>query len=100
MKDYGHILRDDPAYAVKAKRVSELTQDISEWLPELSQALRERVKDVRLTESDSVTFRIGTVAVVWGDAEQPERKARLIEILLREKPKVIDVSAPETPVTT
>ncbi|MBP8285919.1 MAG: glycolate oxidase subunit GlcF [Rhodoferax sp.] len=44
VKDYGHILRDDPAYAVKAKRVSELTQDISEWLPELSQALRERVK--------------------------------------------------------
>ncbi len=66
----------------------------------LPKALRERVKDVRLTESDSVTFRIGTVAVVWGDAEQPERKARLIEILLREKPKVIDVSAPETPVTT
>ena len=47
-----------------------------------------------------MTFRIGTVDVVWGDAEQPERKARLIEILLREKPKVIDVSAPETPVTT
>ena len=51
----------------------------------LPKALRERVKDVRLTESDSVTFRIGTVAVVWGDAEQPERKARLIEILLRER---------------
>ncbi len=44
VKDYGHILRDDPAYAAKAKRVSELTRDISEWLPELSQKLRPKVQ--------------------------------------------------------
>ena len=44
VKDYGHILRDDPAYAAKAQRVSELTRDISEWLPELSEKLRDRVK--------------------------------------------------------
>ncbi|TXT35529.1 MAG: glycolate oxidase iron-sulfur subunit [Comamonadaceae bacterium] len=44
VKDYGHILRNDPAYAAKAKRVSELAQDLSEWLPELSSRLRERVK--------------------------------------------------------
>ena len=43
VKDYGHILRDDPIYADKASRVSELTQDISEWLPELSQRLRHQV---------------------------------------------------------
>jgi glycolate oxidase iron-sulfur subunit len=28
--DYGRLLRDDPAYAEKAKRVSELTKDVSE----------------------------------------------------------------------
>jgi glycolate oxidase iron-sulfur subunit len=44
VKDYGHILRSDPAYAAKAQRVSALTQDISEWLPELSEKLRSRVK--------------------------------------------------------
>ncbi|MDR3367860.1 glycolate oxidase subunit GlcF [Rhodoferax sp.] len=44
VKDYGHILRNDPAYAAKAQRVSALTQDISEWLPELSQTLRPHVK--------------------------------------------------------
>jgi glycolate oxidase iron-sulfur subunit len=44
VKDYGHILRDDPHYAAKAQRVSELTRDLSQWLPELSQRLRERVK--------------------------------------------------------
>ncbi|AWI78029.1 MAG: glycolate oxidase iron-sulfur subunit [Betaproteobacteria bacterium HGW-Betaproteobacteria-13] len=30
VKDYGHILRNDPAYAEKARKVSELTRDISE----------------------------------------------------------------------
>jgi len=30
VKDYGHLLRHDPAYAAKAKRVSDLTKDISE----------------------------------------------------------------------
>ena len=44
VKDYGHILQDDPHYAAKAERISALTQDISEWLPELSAKLRERVK--------------------------------------------------------
>ena len=44
IKDYGHILHDDPAYAAKAARISELTQDVSEWLPELTQKLRNQVK--------------------------------------------------------
>ena len=43
VKDYGHIFRDDPLYAARAARISELTQDISEWLPELSVTLRARV---------------------------------------------------------
>ena len=30
LKDYGHLLRDDPAYADKAARVSELARDIGE----------------------------------------------------------------------
>ena len=32
VKDYGHLLRDDPAYAEKARRVSTLTKDICEIL--------------------------------------------------------------------
>uniref|UniRef100_UPI0035CBB794 glycolate oxidase subunit GlcF n=1 Tax=uncultured Sphingomonas sp. TaxID=158754 RepID=UPI0035CBB794 len=34
IKDYGFLLRDDPAYAVKAARVSALARDISEVLIE------------------------------------------------------------------
>jgi glycolate oxidase iron-sulfur subunit len=32
VKEYGHLLRDDPEYAQKAARVSELTRDLSEVL--------------------------------------------------------------------
>ena len=30
VKEYGHLLRDDPAYAAKAARISELSRDLSE----------------------------------------------------------------------
>jgi glycolate oxidase iron-sulfur subunit len=39
VKEYGHILRDDPYYADKAARVSALTQDLSEYLPTIVDAL-------------------------------------------------------------
>jgi glycolate oxidase iron-sulfur subunit len=44
VKEYGHILADDPAYAERAARVSALTRDLSELLPELVPALRPRLK--------------------------------------------------------
>ena len=44
VKEYGHILQDDPRYAAKAARISALTRDVSEWLPELSEKLADQVK--------------------------------------------------------
>jgi glycolate oxidase iron-sulfur subunit len=49
VKDYGHLLADDPAYAAKASRISALTRDLSEWLPEISAQLKERVKPTAQT---------------------------------------------------
>ncbi len=40
VREYGHFLKDDPAYAAKADRVGALTRDLSELLPELVAALR------------------------------------------------------------
>jgi len=39
VKDYGHLLADDSTYAAKAKKISHLTQDISEILPQLQNEL-------------------------------------------------------------
>jgi len=44
VKEYGHALAHDTAYADKARRVSELTLDLSELLSELAAALRGKVK--------------------------------------------------------
>jgi glycolate oxidase iron-sulfur subunit len=46
VKEYGHILHDDPAYAARAARVSELTRDLSELLPDLVPVLRPLLKQV------------------------------------------------------
>ena len=44
VREYGHHLRHDPAYAAKARRISELTRDLSELLPDLVAALRTKVR--------------------------------------------------------
>jgi glycolate oxidase iron-sulfur subunit len=44
VKEYGHILKDDPAYAAKAQRISALTRDLSEMLPSLLPSLRNKVR--------------------------------------------------------
>ncbi len=43
VKEYGHSLRHDPAYAEKASRVADLTRDLSELLPDIAPALSKKV---------------------------------------------------------
>ena len=43
VRDYGHLLRGDTQYAKKAARISALTRDLSELLPDLVEPLRARV---------------------------------------------------------
>ncbi|MGZ5207335.1 MAG: glycolate oxidase subunit GlcF [Caldimonas sp.] len=43
VKEYGHSLRHDPAYADKANRVADLTRDLSELLPDLVPGLANKL---------------------------------------------------------
>jgi glycolate oxidase iron-sulfur subunit len=43
VKEYGHILQNDPQYAAKARRISDLTLDLSEMLPSLLLELKAKV---------------------------------------------------------
>ena len=47
VKDYGHALAHDPDYAEKARRVSALTRDLSELLPEIAPKLQGRLRASR-----------------------------------------------------
>jgi glycolate oxidase iron-sulfur subunit len=42
-KEYGYELRHDPDYAGKARRVSALTRDVAEYLPDIARALKDRL---------------------------------------------------------
>ncbi len=43
-KEYGHLLRDDPVYAERARRISACTQDITQFLLPHLDALKARIK--------------------------------------------------------
>ena len=43
VKEYGHLLMHDPVYAEKARRISALTQDISEILPSFDAQLQRQL---------------------------------------------------------
>ena len=43
VKEYGHMLARDPAYAAKAQRVGDLTKDVAEILPALSDELKRKL---------------------------------------------------------
>ena len=45
LKEYGHLLRDEPIYAAKAQRVSDLTRDLIEYLPTLSESLKNSLSE-------------------------------------------------------
>jgi glycolate oxidase iron-sulfur subunit len=62
VKDYGHALAHDPAYAERARRISEATRDVSELLPSLMGPLQQALR-ARAVAVDGEAFRpLGRVA--------------------------------------
>ncbi|MFN7483841.1 MAG: glycolate oxidase subunit GlcF [Betaproteobacteria bacterium] len=72
VKDYGHALAHDPHYADKAQRISALTRDLSELLPDLVPALKPRLQK---TPARGVAKRGETPAVADGPAHPLGRLA-------------------------
>jgi glycolate oxidase iron-sulfur subunit len=50
VKEYGHALAHDPAYAEKAARISAMTRDLSELLPDLVPALKKKLRRRKVTQ--------------------------------------------------
>lgn len=69
-------------------------------LEALSSNERVRVSNVTVSGANLVTLQLRSVTVVWGGASEPELKVKVMTALLRQKGvRIIDVSAPRTPVT-
>ena len=59
VKEFGHLLKDDPAYAAKAARISALTRDLAEVLGSERAGLEKLVAGGRLGEGeDSLPFAV------------------------------------------
>lgn len=65
----------------------------------LPPALAGQVSAIEVSTVNLVSFTLGGVTVVWGGSDEPERKLQILQVLLPTNPAVIDVSAPDTPVT-
>ena len=65
----------------------------------LPASMQHRVSNVTVSSANLVTLKLGKVSVIWGGVNEPERKLAAMTALLKSAPKVIDVSAPDTPVT-
>ncbi len=61
--------------------------------------LAKQVSAMQVSTANLVSFTLGEVKVVWGGADAADRKLEILRALLPTEPDVIDVSAPETPVT-
>ncbi len=65
----------------------------------LPPAQRAQVTNVTVSSADLVTFQLGPVSVVWGGVADGAKKLTVLLALLPTSPAVVDVSAPDTPVT-
>jgi len=59
VKDYGHLMRNDPAYAEKAQQISKITKDISEFLHEYEIGAPERWSSLRVAYHSACSLQHG-----------------------------------------
>ena len=95
IKDYGHMLRLDPAYAEKAARVSALAKDITEYLAslDLPRPCGETDLDGRLS--------LGLLDAAWPeDHHGAEALLKKAGFTVRDPAKAISVAARPAPTTS
>lgn len=59
VKDYGHMLRNDPAYAERAERISKLARDVSEFLHDYQLGAPERWSSLRVAYHSACSLQHG-----------------------------------------
>jgi cell division protein FtsQ len=72
---------------------------VIEVLGLLSDDQRATVTNLLVSGYDQVSFTLGKVQVVWGGRSEGPKKLAVLNALLRTNPALVDVSAPDTPIT-
>lgn len=68
LKDYGHLFRDDPEYAEKAKKVSSMACDVTELLDKLEMSFPREVETLTVAYHSACSMQHGQSIT-----EQPKR---------------------------
>ncbi|HEX5533684.1 MAG TPA: FtsQ-type POTRA domain-containing protein [Actinomycetales bacterium] len=90
-----------PVVDVDVKKAGAHTvREAEKVLRSLPADLRKQVTKVSAGSQDSVTLTLSAGrTVLWGSADDADRKAEVLTVLLSTKAKVYDISAPDMPVT-
>jgi glycolate oxidase iron-sulfur subunit len=82
IKDYGFMLREDPAYAAKAAEVSRLAKDISEYLVDLGLAAPARPTNLVVAYHSACSLQHGQKIT-----DQPKRLLKAAGFRVRDVPE-------------
>ena len=82
IKDYGFMFRDDPAYADKAKRVSELTRDITEVLATMELAFSPERRNLVVAYHSACSMQHGQKIV-----DEPKVLLRRAGFIVKDVPE-------------
>jgi glycolate oxidase iron-sulfur subunit len=82
VREYGKLLENDPAYAVKAKRISGLTQDISQLIEPLAVEELEREVALKVAFQSPCTLQHGQK--ITGKVEEILRRVGLTVVPTRD----------------
>jgi cell division protein FtsQ len=86
--------------AVDAPKSPALVTSAAEVVAALPAAVRTSIASIRVPSRDSITLTTSkNQTIVWGSSDDTAQKARVLTVLLRQKARVYDVSAPDLPTT-
>ena len=75
-----------------------VTKSAIEVLASLPQQIRDQVTAVRAKTPGGVEFTLANGKIVrWGSADEPQRKANVLAVLMTRDGKIYDVASPELP---
>ena len=97
-REYRSTPRGMPRVRPTTSTGTDALKEAAAVVSALPDGLASRVDHVEVETIDQITLvlRDGR-QVLWGSAEQSEQKAQVVELLLREKGRVFDVSVPGSP---
>lgn len=95
---YTEVTSPPPELMVATAASADLLAEIAVVVGDLTPDLRDLVRSISAETRDSIELKLTKGrTVVWGSSEQGPLKAQVLDVLLKEKGTVYNVSAPERP---